>query len=124
MRRRVVIANTLVVALWACFGLIAASTKAAEDLFTAKALLEWCTGEPQSVGDGLCTMYLAGYVSAAKIALKATGSQDMCLPEHLTVGEGRLVFVRMMRTQPDLLELPPDGAVWEALAQSFPCQKN
>jgi hypothetical protein len=105
-----------------CLALSIPATQA-EEGFTAKALLDWCTGDQQSHEYLICSMYITGFFHGARIASQEKRSQ-LCFPEHLTGDEARNAFINMMRSHADLLDLPPDRAVWEALAQSFPCQKD
>jgi hypothetical protein len=73
-------------------------TEAAETKpFTGRELFHWCTEGDAKIGQGLCIMYITGFVHGLRIA----GGRDKA--PNLTGEEARAVFVRTVRTTGELL---------------------
>ena len=89
-------------------------------------LFEWCTSEPQTIGDVSCTSYVTGFVHALFIMSAASPSPapELCLPRNFAPSEARTIYIRAMRSNPQLQELPPGIALWVALTNEIPCGKN
>lgn len=111
-------------ALPVALALAASPQQGNAETITAKTLFEWCTSEPRSLGDALCTMYISGFVHGAKLAVGADRSGLLCLPAAFTGVEGREVFVRVMRTVEVLSNERPDTALAAALSVEFGCDRT
>lgn len=96
---------------------------AADNGFTAKDLMDWCTAASGTTEKTSCILYVDGFVEAVAIAGGETNKLDICLPPHFTVNEAIDVFVRQVRTDPALQRREPGIALWPALERSYPCIK-
>jgi hypothetical protein len=93
---------------------------------TGETLFKWCTSEPQSIENGYCDLYIAGFVQGANIS---NGKDNICLPAEFTPAEAREVFIRTVRSLKEpqskfLLSQRLDEALGATLGMTFRCRKN
>ncbi len=90
---------------------------------TGETLFEWCTSKPQSIEDGYCGLYIAGFVQGAALS---AGKDNLCLPAEFTPAEARAVFIRTIRSLKEpqsrfLLGQRLDEALGAILGMTFRC---
>ena len=113
-RRRVCLA-TMLLAWTTAFG------AHAEDMHSGNFWLARCSEQVTTA----CLSFLHG----AQEMHERMASDDykrrlFCPPDGITLGQSRLIVVKYLRENPNLLHLPFVSLVTLGLAKSFPCPRN
>lgn len=88
---------------------------------TAKELLFACTSAHELNDYPVCLVFMAGFHAGAMATL---ARKPWCEPPNMTFEEEILDFVRVMRTYPQLLELPLWKAIGAAMVTAYPCHRG
>ena len=101
------------------------------DRFTANELVRECEAVDKvtaTTDDGWRSLtflgYFAGWMDATSYwSILGPLSQIFCLPQHVTVGQMRMVFLKYMADHPEQLHIDRAKMTALALQLAFPCNR-
>lgn len=73
-----------------------------------------------------CNSYIAGFYDGMVTSMNADRDKDahVCIPNEVSYDQLVNVYVRWGDTTPHRLHLRPPNALYEALAEAFPCHRQ
>jgi hypothetical protein len=86
-------------------------------------MLNACTSN-HVIDQGQCIGYLMGVADSFQAMQYVMGTSLVCLPEDVTVGNLRLVFIRYAKAHPAELDERGRLAVEAAFVEAFPCPNS
>jgi hypothetical protein len=91
----------------------------------AGSLYAACISAPGTKEDAMCAAYINGFANGvlSDQVAKERGT-PICMPENMSTGQIRALFVAFLRTHPKALEIDTGGLIGELIAEAYPCQKS
>jgi hypothetical protein len=118
--------KTLLAALF--FFVILTGKSQAQNL-TGMVILPMCKEATAGFNGGRCAGFIDGVISGVFLAgmnetpEQAHMRQGYCLPEAVTNGQNRTVFVKYLEDHPEELHKPAAVLLIDSLRKAFPCEK-
>lgn len=88
------------------------------DQHTSKAFKAFCAGDDEDLA--YCYGYMNGVSTLFSLSVNGRG---ICVPEHATFGEQKLVWMRYLDENPDKLSDVAAFTFAEAMRANYPCKK-
>ncbi|MBV9569778.1 MAG: hypothetical protein JO056_00870 [Alphaproteobacteria bacterium] len=88
----------------------------------ARTVYDLCSAKEGSAERRSCELYVVGFVDGVVGGKGREKKGFICLTRYLTPYEARGLFLRVLRTHPELMNAAAGPTMAATLANSFPCK--
>jgi len=114
--------TTITLAAVLCGGSLTATASSTVSFLQANKLYSLCESRSE-IDRGICEGYIMG-VNDSMYSGHLGNMFQACIPQGVSPAQARLIIIKYMKTVPEKLHFVADGIIVEALATTFPCNKQ